>query len=716
MIEEPETDRQADGDDGHGRRRFLKTVGAAGTAAVVSQSATAAEFDQVVGDGLNTASGRRQESMVVFTDLDAVSAMDSLDLPDGYYAFETLPFAYAELTGDQIREVAGWESVKRVVDNRTAELDNDDSQADTNAREVWESDELGYRGENAHVAVIDTGVDAKHPGHLENVESNYQWVGDPTQGDVVWQDVAPANNDALGHGTHCAGSVCGDGDGSVQDDYAGMAPDATLTMYGAPITSLTRLTRAAAYDHIIAGVRNGDHDIRIVSNSWTWGSEYDPWHPIPVAVWTALQEGIVTLFSAGNAGPGRRTLNETKDPFVLSVAATDADQAIANFSSRGIPDGSHDRKTALENIATMYAENLEPEAVDGPIRLERPGVAAKGAAVMSTQAAEQAYYALGALETPVVVPPDPEDPPVSRGAEEPLYGTLSGTSMSCPTTAGVTALFLDAYYDRFGEYPNPIDTINTIEATARESAHGSYNRINVGAGYVDAKAAVEAALDAGGLPPGLEDGELPPGLRDGPLPPGLAKRDPELPGFDDVELAAPYEPDCTVPDEPIDGAVAAAETVQTVQRNETAEGSPATGSAAVAGSGLLVNQYTSSFRTGETVFDVAGYDGTRLVAEMTWNPTDQGPNSLNLFLQQGTAGGGWETIGYAGGDASPQGENRVTLEVRHGDVYSGENPGGSQVENVATICNDEAFRFAVQSDSGAGDFEITGEFQVFELA
>lgn len=704
----------------------MKTVGVAGGAAVLPTAVAAAEVDRAVGDGLNPASGRRQEAVIVFADRDGVDRLDDLDLPAGSHAFETLPMAYAELDGDQIREVAGWESTMRVVDNRTAEYDNHDSKEDTRAREVWEREDLGLTGENVHVAIIDSGLDSAHPGHHESVESNYMWAGEPTSGEVLWQDVSPGNNDGLGHGTHVAGSITGSGDASVDGaDYAGMAPDATLTSYGAPMLGLTRATRVAAYDHIIAGNRNGDHDIQVVSNSWTWGNEYDPWNPVPRAVWEATKEGVLTLFSAGNAGPDPETLNETKDPFVLSVGATDGEMAVADFSSRGVPGGSHDREETLRNITRLYEETLEPGQVDGPIELERPGVAAKGDTVMSTQSPDSGYYALGALDTPISVPPDPADPPVDdRGAAEPLYGTLSGTSMSCPTTAGVVALFLDAYHEEHGAFPTPIETITTMEATAREDAHGSYLRTNVGAGYVDAVAAVEAALDADGLPPGLDDREeLPPRLEGEDLPPGLAKRDAGLPGFDDVTLADPHpDADEEGTDDPgaPEGEATASAAAHRVSSETLANGSPAWGSPAVAGTGVLATEYTAAFEVPEGAFEEAD-EGTdadlgerRLLAEATWNETDAGPTSMNLFVER-QVDGGWEVVGFADGGDGPTDENRLELEVRDGAVYDGDDAGGNAVENVARIDGGETYRFGIQPDSGVGDFEVVGVLEAYTV-
>lgn len=71
-------------------------------------------------------------------------------------------------------------------------------------------------------------------------------------------------------------------------------------------------------------------------------------------------------------------------------------------------------------------------------------------------------------------------------------GKLSGTSIASPTTAGLAALVIDAYRQNVGKYPEPLDVINTIEATARD-ARNDHNVYNIGAGFVDVAAAVKRA-------------------------------------------------------------------------------------------------------------------------------------------------------------------------------------------------------------------------------
>lgn len=507
----------------------MKAVGAAGATAAVANSAGAATDSVVIDDDLSTATGRPQEAFVVFEDQMSVDRIDTLDV-EWYRVYESFPVVFTALTGDQILEVAEWDSVLRVRDHYEVRLENDDSQEDTNARAVWESEDLGYTGENVHVGIIDSGVDGTHPG-MENMEANYRAVDEPAQDPPgEWVDVGNTNIDEFGHGTHCIGSLAGTGDGSVQGDFTGMAPDTSFTSYEAfdEIYLTTGLAAGTvgvdelwvgvarilgAYDDILQKHRNDEQEFHIISNSWGAGpGTYDPYDPIAVAMWEAFEEGILTVFSAGNDGEDEDTLGILKHaPFVLSVGAAEADGSIADFSSRGKFGGNYDRQSALDVLRNkQFNPDSELEDFDD-FQLERPGIVAKGSTVMSAQSPDSIIYGLGAAPTPIPIPPDedylgdiPEHAQENLG--EPLYATASGTSMACPTAAGCIALFIDAYIEEHGEAPDPIDTINTIEATAREQFHPDpeeamsdvseqYTVINAGAGYVDARAAVERAVE-----------------------------------------------------------------------------------------------------------------------------------------------------------------------------------------------------------------------------
>ena len=489
------------------RRRFLRLVGAAGAATALSASASVAAAGETatVDDELALDGDDLQEAIVVFESNDDVDRLGELDLERGYYGYEALPLGYAELTGDQVAEVAAWEEVRYVAANRELEYFNDESRENANADDVQAGEglETAYTGENVHAAVIDTGVDGAHPDLEENLAANWQWAGDPLDDpdDVRWEDVGLVNSDDNGHGTHCCGTVAGDGTES-DGEYRGMAPDATITAYSANL-SLTLVTVTSAFDHLIDRKRRGETEIQVVSNSYGLAEEedYDPWRPGNVATWYSLEANVLPVFAAGNDGPDANTLNYyARAPQVLAAAATHADRSITDFSSRGRPRGfdgetNYDRGTAYENVVDLYSGVPEDE-IDGPMGVYRNGVAAKGASVMSTLNPTHALQAYAV-------------------DDETWYGLLSGTSMACPGVAGVATLVVDAYYEQHGEYPDSVDVLNTLEAAADGDAvadlddpegTGEYTAANAGAGHVDALAAGERA-EAGDLA-GFDDVEL----------------------------------------------------------------------------------------------------------------------------------------------------------------------------------------------------------------
>ena len=96
--------------------------------------------------------------------------------------------------------------------------------------------------------------------------------------------------------------------------------------------------------------------------------------------------------------------------------------------------------------------------------------------------------------------------PLQEGSADdgrPYYATISGTSMSCPATAGIATLVVDAYQQNNGSEPTPIDVLNTIEATSKKPKD-SYTPANMGAGFPDGYAAVVRA-EAGDLDSTSED-------------------------------------------------------------------------------------------------------------------------------------------------------------------------------------------------------------------
>jgi serine protease AprX len=618
----------SDGD--FGRRTFIKGAGAAAAGAAIAGEVSADV------DGTLDLQGEPQEAIVIFESRDDVDRLGDLSLPQGYYKYQALPFGLTHLNGEQIREVASWPEVEYVQGNHDIQWDNADARAATNVQAIQRS---GYTGETVHVAVVDSGIDGDHPGHVENLEHNYRYAN-PFDA-AMWEDAGPANTGGTGHGSHVSGTITGSdtpADDLENDQDHGMAPDAKLTVYSTTIgLGLAGVT--GAYDDIIAKQRRGEHDIQVINNSYSGsaGNDYNPAGAHQRSTWAAYKEGILSVFSAGNAGPDTNTMSDyAAGPHVMSSAATTDLAEVAGFSSRGraenedgYDDGANwDRKEALEQVQAFYdagltteenlvkgetrtgtlgaagaglanAENPDspvtgssyekieapedatlitlsvgwfpdgdndvylrkgakdgevvssattftgnPETIraqveggttywveirpflnvvseytmefglydistsdipDRPYGLHRPAVGTPGVFLNSTMDPAdplQGYGALIAANGVLPIGSEPEPETIEYGTrvqarssdDSPYYGLLSGTSMSGPVLAGIAALVYDAYRQNHLEWPDPMDVIATIEATAVQT-WADQTPFNAGAGFADAKAAVERAVE-----------------------------------------------------------------------------------------------------------------------------------------------------------------------------------------------------------------------------
>lgn len=224
------------------------------------------------------------------------------------------------------------------------------------------------KGEGTVVGVIDTGVYGLHFA----LNNNYAraWL-DPIYGD-------PEPTDENGHGTHIIGTAVGMTNG------IGVAPGA-------------RWIACRGLNHI--GTGTNEHLLEcaqfmvtaeprpnVVSNSWG-GAAGNNFFDSAIDAWRAA--GIVPVFAVGGSGTGCGNVGSPGDnPKVVSVGATDNNDAITSFTSRG----------------PGQAESIKPD------------LCAPGASVLSA----------------------------SNSAPD-LYATMSGTSTSVPHVTGTVALI--AAYD-----------------------------------------------------------------------------------------------------------------------------------------------------------------------------------------------------------------------------------------------------------------------------
>lgn len=296
------------------------------------------------------------------------------------------------------------------------------------------------RGAGVTVAVVDTGVDAEHPGLSASLVQSLR---------LGANGVSPAEGDADGHGTHVAGIIAGTGAESTSMRMSGVAPGVRLLSLDISESfTTTNALRAFQWIH----EHGHDEGIRIVSNSW--GREggpdrFDANDPVVRASSALVRDGFLVIFSAGNRGAAGGALTiEAMNPDVLTVGATDSDGRPEEYSSHGpVLDAAGNR-----------------------LPWEKPDLLAPGTAVFSAK--------------------------TSRGAgcdgESACYVAMSGTSMAAPHVAGVAAIIMSKHPALSASEVSEI-----IEASARDVGAAGRDS-ETGAGLIDAGSAMSFAASLAG--------------------------------------------------------------------------------------------------------------------------------------------------------------------------------------------------------------------------
>lgn len=295
-----------------------------------------------------------------------------------------------------------------------------------NADKVW--NHLGVNGSGVTLGIIDTGIFADHPDLAGKVLKFKDFTKDN-----AGQSVKPY--DDQGHGTHCAGTICG---GAASGTAIGMAPGARL------IVGKSFDSSGSGGDGPILGAMQWmldpdgdpatDDAPALCSNSWGSSEQTSTTYWKIIEAWRAA--GIFPLFAAGNSGPSPRTVGTPGGyPHAFAIGATTNSDGIAGFSSRG------------------------PIKWDGN-ELIKPNVSAPGNDIRSAG---------------------------HRGG----YTVKSGTSMATPNVAGAIALMLSAEPGLSIE-----DIWKTLEDTAVDL--GAAGRDNTfGTGRIDVFEAVQRVLLGG---------------------------------------------------------------------------------------------------------------------------------------------------------------------------------------------------------------------------
>ncbi|MBS1963696.1 MAG: S8 family serine peptidase [Bdellovibrionales bacterium] len=281
-------------------------------------------------------------------------------------------------------------------------------------------------GQGVVVGIIDTGVDASHPDLKGKVIGFRDFAGNRKE-----------PYDDHGHGTHVSGTIAG---GNASGTAIGVAPNAKIIMAKAFSasggSSTATLLSAMQWIADPDGNPATKDQPMLVSNSWGGGPPSPSTDPADEmfcqAVSSWLKLGIFPVFAAGNSGPRAGSVGSPGAcPQSYAIGATDANDTVASFSSRG---------PVVWKTGT----------------LQKPNVSAPGVNVLSA----------------------------APGGK---YQTMSGTSMATPHVAGLLTLIYQVM-------PNiSIDDAAKLVAKTTKDLGPTGSDPDYGAGRVDALSAVKAA-------------------------------------------------------------------------------------------------------------------------------------------------------------------------------------------------------------------------------
>lgn len=320
------------------------------------------------------------------------------------------------LPASAVAALAGTPGVRRVYENRRVQLPRAQIQGSSapggsrwaleriGATELWAA---GFRGQGVKIGHLDTGIDASHPALAGKIAAFavVDSEGNPS----------PANpRDTDTHGTHTAGLLVG--------NEVGVAPEARV------VSALVLPGGGGTLAQIIGGMEWAiEQGVQVLSLSLAVQGEWPEFASIVERV-RAL--GIVGVYAIGNFGPGAEsTASPGNLPDALGVGATDQNDQVAAFSSRG------------------------PVLWDYPYyrTLNKPDLVAPGVGIVSA---------------------------VPGGG----YMAMSGTSMATPLVAGGAALLLSA---------RPGTPGGTLEQALLDSARPVGSANSAGHGLISLTAALQ---------------------------------------------------------------------------------------------------------------------------------------------------------------------------------------------------------------------------------
>ncbi|MEP6915340.1 MAG: S8 family peptidase [Acidobacteriota bacterium] len=399
----------------------------------------------------------RGTSRVIIETVDGAPADELIRVLDGRPGrrLALLGGQVAEIPNAALEALAGDPRVRSVRLDRPVRGTMERTGATVGA--TWVRENLGVDGSGVGVALVDAGVT---PWHDDLGPDRVVHFAD-------FVDFQAGPYDEYGHGTHVAGIISGSGYDS-NGARRGIAPGSHLV-----VLKVLDADGNGYISNVIAALdyavqHRAQYNIRVINLSVATGV-YESYHtdPLTLAARRAVEAGIVVVTAAGNLGRDAKGQAQSggvtspgNAPWVLTVGATShngtatrSDDSIAPFSSRG---------------PTYIDSEAKPDLVAPGVGIE--SLADASSALFARHPAARLWGTVDTVTQP--------------------YLSLTGTSMAAPVVAGTVALMLQA---------NPTLTPNLVKAILQYTAeHRKYDDLTQGAGFLNARGAVQLSRYLGG--------------------------------------------------------------------------------------------------------------------------------------------------------------------------------------------------------------------------
>lgn len=225
-------------------------------------------------------------------------------------SYETGNIVVAELSAEEIEDLAEDDSVITVSSEKEYSILLDKAISESNIDSVWDTD---LTGKGIKIAVLDTGIDDSHDMFKDKNIISENFINNKEA------------TDFNGHGTHVAGIAAGNA------DLKGVAKDADI-LNAKVLDSQGKGSTSSIIAGINWAVEEGADIITISFGSSN--SDFDS--PLVSAIDEAIENGVIVIAASGNCRKGCGSFYGVTFPGslpeVITVGAVD-DKELADFSS-----------------------------------------------------------------------------------------------------------------------------------------------------------------------------------------------------------------------------------------------------------------------------------------------------------------------------------------------------------------------------------------------